>query len=119
MRILAPDEDKKWLTTADVARMLSVTRRGVRWLARERRIAFEQTRAGQRLFRVGEVERLVLARAQERGLTRRQLLAYLRPRMLRVGLEPRQLSLFQKRHTGERSLPQAEVKRPHLVRKSA
>jgi len=120
MRILAePYPTEKWLTTADVARMLAVSRRGVRWLAQARRIRCEYTRAGQRLFRIAEVERVVLERARERGYSRRELLKLLRPRMLRVGLEPRQLALFQKVKASERVLPEAAVKRPTLVRKSA
>jgi DNA-binding transcriptional MerR regulator len=120
MRILPEgSQSEKWLTTVNVARMLAVSPRGVRWLARERRIRFEETRAGQRLFRVAEVERVVLERARERGCSRRELLKLLRPRMLRVGLEPRQLALFRKVKASERVLPEAEVKRSTLVRKSA
>lgn len=114
-----PPNDLRLLTTIDVARMLGITARGVRWLASEHRLTCERTRRGQALYRPVDIVRVVLQRAQARTWSRRQLLADLRPRMLRVGLDPRQLSLFRRVPASERALPQAEVKRPTLVRKSA
>lgn len=89
MRILA-EHYGQWLTTADVARMVERTPRGVRWLADEHGIAVERTRSGQRLFQKDEVLRLVDRRAKARlaGVTR------LRPRRIGVRGEPRQLALF-------------------------
>lgn len=115
---LSPPHDRQLLTTIDVARMLGVTARGVRWLAAERRLACERTRRGQALYRAEEIVRVVVQRAQARTWNRRQLLAALRPRMLHVGLDPRQLSLFRV-PASERSLPEAAVKRPRLLRKTA
>jgi helix-turn-helix protein len=78
----------QWLTTADAARMLQMTVHGVRWLARQGRLASEATVSGQRLFRLGDVLRLVEQRAAAR-LTR----VVTRPSRTPIG-EPRQLSLF-------------------------
>jgi hypothetical protein len=80
----------KWLTTADVARALHLTPDGVRWLANERRLAYERTPGGQRVFREHDVECLVLerARARLRGV------AVLKPRRPPVDGEARQMSLF-------------------------
>jgi len=93
-RILAEDPARRsgngltWLTTADVARMLEVTRHGVQWLARTGRLPHEQTVSGQRLFRSGDVLRLIERRATARLVGRM-------PARPAPGA-PRQLSLFGK-----------------------
>ena len=46
---LRPHHTPQWLTTADVARMLTLSESGVRWLAREGRLKGEMTPAGQRV----------------------------------------------------------------------
>ena len=78
----------RWLTTGDVARMLEVTEHGVRWLAKSGRLAYERTTSGQRLFRQGDVLRVVEQRAMSRVVGAR-------PCTAPIG-EPRQLSLFGK-----------------------
>jgi len=87
-----PDDDQ-WLTTADVARLLERTPDGVRWLARTGQLTYQQTHSGVRLFRRGTVRRFVQARAEARLQRRTERLAALRPQMLRVNCEPRQLVL--------------------------
>jgi len=82
-----------WLTTADAARMLERSVDGVRWLARQGQLPYERTLSGQFLFRAGVVQRVVAQRAVARTRNRSARLQALRPRMLRVGLEPRQLCL--------------------------
>ena len=86
-------KESQWLTTRDVARMLQLTVDGVRWLARSGGLPFEQARSGIRFFRLGDVRRLMVKRGDERIADRSARLAALRPRMLRVGLEPQQLVL--------------------------
>lgn len=76
-----------WLTTADVARMLELTSEGVRDLVRRQQLVCQRTRAGWRLFRFGDVQRLA-----ERRMTAR-LTGKLRVQPRARG-EPRQLSLF-------------------------
>ncbi len=78
------------ITTAVAARMLQMTPDGVRWLARTEQIAYEQTGSQQRVFRRSEVLRVAELRTKARGRTRAELLAEVRPKMLRAGLEPRQ-----------------------------
>jgi hypothetical protein len=73
--------------------MLQVTRNGVRWLVREQQLACEWTHSGRRLFRRGVVRQLVDQRAEARILSRAAHLVAVRPRMVRAGLEPRQLAL--------------------------
>ena len=80
---------RRWLTTADTARMLEVTRQGVHWLVQTRRLACETTASGQHLFREGDVLHLVEVRARAR------LVGRPRPQRVAIG-EPRQLSLFGK-----------------------
>jgi hypothetical protein len=77
-----------WATTSDAARMLDLTVWGVRWLARHGGLPSERTVAGQWLFRLGDVLRLVERRASAR----------LTGRVRADGPigEPRQLSLFGK-----------------------
>lgn len=88
-----------WLTTGDAAKMLHVTRQGVRWLVEDDQLHCEWTHAGQRIFRQGEVLRLVATRATARIARRDERLAAVRVRMLRVDVdEPRQLALDFRAH---------------------
>jgi hypothetical protein len=84
---------EKWLTTGTAARMLERTREGVRYLVRTGQLTCEWTESGTRLFRKGAVRKLCERRAEERSRSREALLQAVRPRMLRVGIEPQQLSL--------------------------
>lgn len=104
-----------WLTTLDVAKVLRVSTRWVRWLARMRELPCEETEGGQRLFRRADVERALLQRTFAAACSRPRQLMVLRVRMLKAGYEPRQMSLLPRRLQlvrggGERSDPQAEVK---------
>jgi Helix-turn-helix domain len=94
-RILADRSRQEfhWLTTADVARRLGLTKNGVRWLVRTGQLACEWTRSGQRLWRYGEVQRCLTERADARARSRRERLAAVRVRMLKARLEPRQVRL--------------------------
>lgn len=99
MRILA-EVGRQWrvpqpvlVTTAVAARMLSVTARHLRRLARDGDLPFEPTPSGQRIFRRGDVLKVAKDRANARGQRREELLADVRPRMLRAGGEPRQTRL--------------------------
>jgi hypothetical protein len=69
--------------------MLAVTRHGVRWLVRARRLACDATASGQWLFREADVLHLVEARAKAR------LVGRVPPQQVPIG-EPRQMSLFGK-----------------------
>jgi hypothetical protein len=80
------DKVPRWLTTADAARMLQVTRHGVRWLVRQGKLACERMTSGQMIFRHSEVVRLVDVRATAR-LSRV-------PAVDSPITAPRQLSLF-------------------------
>ncbi len=113
-----------WLTTGDAARMLGVTADGVRWLARNQRLACLRTHSGQWLFRQSDVLHLVEQRAKARICSRPAMLRAVRPQMLRARLEPRQLSLFRPRLVApraesERSLMDPGVKASDLFRKRA
>src|SRR5947209_14530060 len=96
----------QFLTTGEVARLLQVTPNGVRWLVRDARLACTRTHSGVRLFHPETVMQVMNERAKARIRSRAERLAALRPRMLRVDLEPRQLALdFRARLTlvGSRS----------------
>ena len=81
---------RRWLTTVDAARMLAVSTEGVIWLANNNRLpVYDRTTSGQRLFRLGDVLRLVEQRAKAR-------LMGTRPVVVGRSGEPRQLSLFGK-----------------------
>ena len=112
---LRPDDAPYWLTTADVARMLELSRWGVLWLVKDSQLRCERTRSGQRLFRRGDVLDLIERRAKARGRGRLARLRARRVRMLKAELEPVQLKLFTPRRlrdiTGERSLHECGVKR--------
>jgi len=87
----APRHNGEWLTTGDAARMLGVTVHGVRWLSRTGRLTHLRTQSGQRLYRKGDVLRLVEKRAQAR------LEGVAAGRSVGGPLgQPRQLSLFGK-----------------------
>jgi MerR HTH family regulatory protein len=106
---------RMWLTSLDVARLLGVTTRWVRWLARAGELACETTESGQRLFRRDVVRRVLIQRAEDQARHRPAHLALVRVRMLKAGYPPRQLSFLKGLGLrivtrGERSLPQAEVK---------
>jgi len=105
-----------WLTTEDVARVLDVSTRWVRWLARARELPCEVTESGQRIFRRDAVRRVLIQRAEVQARNRPARLRAVRVRMLKAGYEPRQLSFLHGLGLrivarGERSLPHAEVKR--------
>lgn len=106
---------RPWLTTLDVARVLGVTTRWVRWLARAGELACEVTESGQRIFRRDAVRRVLIQRAEDHARRRPAQLALVRMRMLKAGYPPRQLSFLTGLGLrivtrGERSLPHAEVK---------
>lgn len=108
---------RMWLTTMDVAKLLHVTPQWVRWLARQGDLPSELTEAGQRIFRRSEVRRVLIQRLEAHARNRPMLLRAVRVRMLKVGPEPRQVSLFGPRlklvrseAQSERSLSDAKVK---------
>lgn len=88
-----PRMGRHWLTTGDAARMLQVTRQGVRWMVADERLRCERTNTGQRLFQESDVLRLAAVRATARIQRRDARLMAIRVRMLRASLEPRQLAL--------------------------
>lgn len=125
MRILAEDTgwrggsssipNRLWLTSGDTAKVLAVTPRWVRWLARHGELTCEITESGQHLFRRDDVRRVLITRTEARARSRPALLAAVRVRMLKAGYEPRQLSFLHGLGLrivarGERSDPHAEVK---------
>ena len=103
------------MTTMDVAKRLGVSTRWVRWLARMGELPHEITEAGQRIFRRSEIERAVLQRrdvlARSRPLVLR--LRAVRLKMAPAAIAPRQIGFGRRLQLvrGERSVPQAEVKR--------
>jgi hypothetical protein len=116
-RILA--EEPKCLTTADVAKILQVTPRWVRWLARTEQLAYTQTRSGLWLFLALDVRRYNDRRAFARARSRRERLQALRPQMLRAGVGPRQASFrLVPAAASERSDPQAEVKASRSLKRA-
>lgn len=121
-----------WLTTAQVARILGVTTRWVRWLARHGELPHQKTDAdsGQRLFRRTDVQRVLIVRQEAKARSRASRLKGLRIVMLKAGFEPRQMKLpgalarpklwlvkaprgqWVVPRTSESALPHTEVKRP-------
>jgi len=104
-----------WLTTEDVAKVLDITTRWVRWLARAGELPCEVTESGQRIFRRADIRRVLIQRTEDRTCSRPALLAAVRVRMLKVGYEPRQLAFWRGPGArivarGERPDPHAEVK---------
>jgi len=94
------------LTTGDLARLFERTPRGARWIADQENLACERLRNGRLLFRPGDVQRLAERRLEQR-LKR---VTNLRPKMLWVRGEPRQISLWGPRA----ALPKGEVLRARL-----
>lgn len=81
--------DRTWLTTGDVAKVLELTAEGVRHLVRSQVLDCELTVKGQRLFRLVDVRRVVVQRAEARIAG----LVAIQPRMAKATIEPRQLAL--------------------------
>ena len=77
-------------TTADAARVLQVTPRWVRWLARHQELPHAQTGSGLWLFREADVLQIAARRAKARGRPRREWLVAMRPQMLHASGAPRQ-----------------------------
>jgi excisionase family DNA binding protein len=94
-RILAEPTSWTWITVADAARVLQVSRFGVHYLVRSGQLPHERTWRGQWLFRYGVVKRLAEQRAATRMLRPADALAAVRVRMLKAHLsgEAQQLRL--------------------------
>lgn len=109
-----PNPHRMWLTTADAARLLAVSTRWVRWLARQGELPCELTESGQRIFKRSDVRRVLIQRTEDQARTRPMVLRAVRVRMLKAGFEPRQMSflprLLKLVSRSERALPEAEVK---------
>jgi len=106
-----PGTSGEWVTTSTAAKVLGVTPRGVRWLAREQRLPCNRTPSGQWLFWRLALIQILKERATSHMQSRQEFLATVRPQMLRV-VEPRQarFRLVGRQRESERSLPEAEVK---------
>lgn len=108
---------RMWLTLTDAARLLGVTRHGMRWLALEKVLRSERTLGGQYLFRYADVDVLVVQRAKRQARQRHPALAQIRPRMataqLRLPLERR--SAGDRSTTRSRSTPLEFPKRSRNV----
>lgn len=96
----------QWFTTEDAARALERSTSWVRRLARTRQLASERTVAGQWLFRAEDVRRL----ADKRTAARLAGVRVLRPKMLRVDGEPRQLPLLDRSLRLVAKVPDPELK---------
>ncbi len=110
-----PPRLSRLLTTNDAAKLLGLSTRGVRKLARRGDLMFEATRSGQLIFHIGDVQRCCLQRADERTRSRPATLAAIRLRMVKAGVEPVQLSFLHGLGLrivarGERSGPDRESK---------
>lgn len=105
MILAEPDRyrSQKRVTTGDIARLVERTRRGARWIADQEQLPYERTESGIRLYRMGEVQRLLDRRAE----ARLRKVTALRPRMAWVRGEPRQLPLVPIRQGS--ALPTGEV----------
>jgi len=123
MRILPDQKDygsdrhRLLLTTRDVALMLDLSDSWVRWLAREGRLPYEMTSAGQRIFRGSDVDLFAKQRARAR-IAR----VPSRPRIA-GSREPRQLALFGARLRivgcgAKQALPDPEAKGSELLKES-
>jgi excisionase family DNA binding protein len=113
-----------WLTTDDAAKLLAVSTRWVRWLARHGELPCELTESGQRIFKRSEVRRVLIQRTEDQARQRPAVLRAVRVRMLKAGFEPRQLSFLPRllklvAGSGERALPHAEVKAARSFEKIA
>lgn len=88
MRILAETWTReKLMTTRDAARLLQISRQGVRKLVLLQQLPYEQTMSGQLLFRYGQVMKAVTERAASRVQRRGALLAAVRVRMLKASAD--------------------------------
>jgi hypothetical protein len=118
MRILAEERPtSKWLTTADVARVLERSPRGARWIVEQASVPCQRTPSGQRLFWPSAVQQLATQRMEARL---RNVKAF-RPKRLGVRGQPHQMSLFWKLPKPVPlkipALPEAEVLRAKSRRK--
>lgn len=91
---------KLLLTMDDAARLVGITRQGMRKLARARALPNERTLGGQYLFRYSDVDTLVVRRAQARARQRHPMLLVVRPRMAKAQLR---LPLAARRSKGDDS----------------
>jgi hypothetical protein len=96
-----------WLATADVARMLQMSRYGVWWLAKTGGLPCVRTPSGQLLFLRSVVLEVVERRAKARVRSRDEV--YRALRIVRARSEPRQLALplfgeAKKRKVTQRSM---------------
>ena len=89
-----PPEQRMWLTTADAAKVLGVTRQWVGTIAQRGELRGELTRSGQWIFRRTDVHDALIARQEAKARSRSAKLAAVRLTMLTVGWEPRQMSLL-------------------------
>jgi len=80
----------RFLTSAEVARWLGCSAKGVRWMARTGRLANERTEDGQYLFHREDVKRC----AERRGEARYRGVKVLRPKRFGVSGQPQQLSFW-------------------------
>jgi len=112
-------DGRMWLTTGDAAKLLGLTREGVRFLVRDHQLACEYAASGQRLFRRGDVRRVLIQRTEDRARHRASVLQAVRVHMLKVPHEPRQLALFGRTQlrlvrsgpgSGESALDKGQVK---------
>lgn len=107
------------MSTGDVARVLAITRNGVRWLERTGVLRCERTLGGRRVFRLRDVEQLVVARARRNH----PALAAVRPRMARAALGQLTLPMALRRakkakdvlHQGEANVVAFRRKRGHVA----
>ena len=96
-QVIRRQEDRplsRLLSTSDVAKVLGLTRHGVRWLVQQGDLTCERMRSGQWVFHNGDVQRCELRRGEARSRRRADVLASLHLRMVKAGIEPVQLSFF-------------------------
>ncbi len=105
------------LTSSDAAKVLGLHRRTVRKLARRGDLGFERTRSGQFIFRIGEVQRCCLQRADARTRSRAETLVRIHLQMAKAGIEPQQLSFLH--GVGLRIVARGERLRPEQAPKPA
>jgi len=83
----APGPKRQWLTTADAAKLLTVSPRWVRWLARQGELHGELTESGQRIFLRGDVRRYLIQRNEERVRRASVRGRVVRYRMVKAGVD--------------------------------
>ncbi len=114
-----PASQSRLLTTADTAKVLGLSPRRIRQLAKAGDLASEPTRSGQLVFHWGEVQRCWLRRSDVQTRSRPETLRAIHLARSRTGYTPRQLSLLSalerslrlvRSGPGERSFPDREVK---------